>query len=90
MKVRRKKRKEKQLEKDLEQKMGLFDKLPSACYACKETFDKTDKSMVQSWNVVVKEKEGVVRLYCPECWAMAKKFIEEVKNEQNNTRDNVQ
>ena len=80
MKVKKKKHKLKQAERDLQQKVGMFDKLPDACDACKETFDKKDKSMVQSWNVVVREEQGVVRLYCPECWSMATKLIEEVSN----------
>jgi len=81
MKVQKKRRKQKLVEKELQQKMGMFDKLPDACDACKKEFDKKDKSMVQSWNVVIREAEGVVRLYCPECWAMATKLIEEVENE---------
>tara|TARA_Y100001938_G_scaffold147380_1_gene228429 strand:- start:866 stop:1135 length:270 start_codon:yes stop_codon:yes gene_type:complete len=89
MSRQRKRRKERREEKELQQKMNMFDKLPDACDACKETFDKRDKSMVQSWNVVVREKEGIVRLYCPDCWAMARKFIEEVKDGQGNTRSNV-
>ena len=78
MKVRKKKRKQKEAEEELQQKVGMFEKLPDACDACKKTFDKKDKSMVQSWNVVVREAEGAVRLYCPECWNAARKAIEEV------------
>jgi len=73
-------RKRKRAEKELQEKMGMFDKLPDACDACEKTFDKKNKSMVQSWNVVVREEEGIVRLYCPNCWDMARKLIEEVKN----------
>tara|TARA_R110002073_G_C9355985_1_gene571034 strand:- start:675 stop:920 length:246 start_codon:yes stop_codon:yes gene_type:complete len=80
MKVRKKKRKQKEAEEELQQKVGMFEKLPDACDACKKTFDKKDKSMVQSWNVVVREAEGAVRLYCPECWNAAIKAIEEVEN----------
>ena len=72
------KKKHKKFEKDLQEKLGLFDKLPDACDACEKTFDKKDKSMVQSWNVVVREKEGIVRLYCPECWDKTIKAIDEV------------
>jgi hypothetical protein len=32
-----------------------------------------------SWSVVVKEHEGVVRLYCPECWARAIEIMEDFK-----------
>ena len=80
MKVKKKKRKQKEAEKELQQKVGMFDKLSDACDACKKTFDKKDKSMVQSWNVVVREAVGIVRLYCPECWNAAIKAIEEVEN----------
>ena len=80
MKVRKKKRKQKEAEEELQQKVGMFEKLPDACDACKKTFDKKDKSMIQSWNVVVREAEGIVRLYCPECWNAAIKAIEEVEN----------
>jgi len=80
MKVKKKKRKQKETEEELQQKVGMFDKLPDACDACKKTFDKKDKSMIQSWNVVVREAEGIVRLYCPECWNAAIKAIEEVEN----------
>ena len=48
MKVKKKKRKQKETEKELQQKVGMFEKLPDACDACKKTFDKKDKSMVQS------------------------------------------
>ena len=82
MKVKRRASKEKQAEKEFQQKVGMFDKLSDACDACRKTFDKKDKSMVQSWNVVVREAHGVVRLYCPDCWDMARKTIDEVmKNE---------
>ena len=80
MKVRKKRRKQKEAEMDIQQKMTLFGKLPEACDACEKEFDKKDKSMVQSWNVVIREAEGVVRLYCPDCWNMARKLIEEVTN----------
>ena len=82
MKAKRKRRKQKEAEMDIQQKMTLFGKLPEACDACEKEFDKKDKSMVQSWNVVVREAHGVVRLYCPDCWDMARKTIDEVmKNE---------
>jgi len=71
-------RKRKKMEKELQEKIGMFDKLPSACDACKKTFDKKDKSMVQSWSVVVREAEGIVRLYCPQCWDKARKLVDEV------------
>ena len=50
---------------NIAEKISQFNKLPDACSACQETFDKKDKTMAQSWSVVVKQE--VVRLFCPEC-----------------------
>ena len=80
MKVEKKSHKRKRAEKEMKQKVGMFEKLPDACDACNKDFDKKNKEMVMSWNVVVREAQGVVRLYCPECWIMAIKAIEEVEN----------
>ena len=44
-------------------------------------YDKTDKDMVTTWSVVVREKEKIVRLYCPECWEFATNLIKEVEGE---------
>ncbi len=67
----------KQQKKDLNQKMGMFDRLPDECSACEKPFDKRNKEMVMSWNVVVRAEEKIVRLYCPECWGKAKEVVEE-------------
>jgi hypothetical protein len=56
-------------------KMSGFSKLPDKCSACTEPFDKKDKEMVQSWNVVVHQE--VVRLFCPQCIAKAKGVLED-------------
>jgi len=65
---------------ELEQKIGLFSKLPDECLTCQKPFDKTDKKMVMSWNVVVREQEEVVNLYCPDCWAKAIEIVEDFKS----------
>ena len=65
---------------EMEQKLGLFDKLPENCLTCHKEFDKKDKEMVMTWNVIVREKEGKVRLYCPTCWDKAIKFAKEIHN----------
>ena len=64
---------------DLDKKVGLFDKLPKQCTSCDKPFDKKDKEMVMSWSVVVREQEGVVRLYCPDCWSKAMEIMEDFK-----------
>ena len=83
MKSRKRNKKEKIAEKQLERQLGLFEKLPDACDACEEDFNKTDKEMVQSWSVVVREREEVVRLYCPSCWQAAKDLIEHLNSQDN-------
>ena len=66
---------------ELEQMLGLFDLLPEDCMVCMAPFDKKNKEQVMTWNVVVKEQEEIVRLYCPECWDKANKIIKEIKDD---------
>ena len=40
--------------------------------------------MVTSCNVVVRENEKVVRLYCPQCWTTAKRIIQDVRENDAN------
>jgi len=60
--------------------MGMFDLLPDQCSACLAPYDKKDKQMVTTWNVVVREEEKIVRLYCPECWSTAQRIIQDVRD----------
>ena len=76
-KLRRNKAKE--AEKELSQKVGMFDRMPDSCISCEASFDKKDREMVQSWFVVVKEKEKKVNLYCPPCWAEAQNILEDFR-----------
>jgi len=73
----------KQMKKDgteeVAEKVALFGKLEDECLVCAEPFDKTNKEMVMSWNVVVREKEGKVNLYCPTCWEKAQSVIEQAR-----------
>ena len=78
---RKQQKKDKKLEKEMSKKMMMFDKLEDHCAACEKPFDKKSKEHVSTWNVVVREKEDVVRLYCPECWEKANKLIEEIQND---------
>ena len=72
-------------ERELSRKIGLFDKIPDRCLTCNMNFDKRDKEMVMTWYVVVREREGKVNLYCPECWDKAEKIIEEYGNGTSDT-----
>ena len=82
-----KRQQEKEAKKDLQEKVGLFNKLGEECLVCQKDFDKKNKEMVMTWSVIVKEEQ--VRLYCPECWDRANKLIEEIKDGYANTKTNV-
>ena len=79
-KLRRKKanKSKKIAEKELATKVALFGKLPDKCLTCEKLFDKMNKEQVMTWNVVVRQQEEKVHLYCPECWDKAKQLIKEM------------
>jgi uncharacterized protein with PIN domain len=91
MKLKRKIKRQSQQEskKDIKKKVGLFRKIPDFCLTCNKKFDKTDKEMVTTWNVVVDRQKEKVRLYCPECWTKAQDLIKEITNGQENTESDV-
>ncbi len=66
--------------------MDMFDKLPNHCLICMAPYDKKDRAMVTTWNVVVRSNEQKVNLYCPTCWDTAMRVIKDFK-EQNNGKD---
>jgi hypothetical protein len=63
------------------EKIFQFDQLPEECLTCLKPYDKTDKQMATTWNVVVQDKD-TIRLYCPDCWQMAQRLISEYKKER--------
>lgn len=79
--------KEKEAKKELQEKVGLFNKLGEECLVCQKDFDKKNREMVMSWSVVV--KEDAVRLYCPDCWDRATNLVKEIKDGQTDTKNNV-
>ncbi len=81
--------KAKKAKKEIKRKMTMFGMLGDECNMCQKPFDKKSKEHATTWNVVVREKEEVVRIYCPDCWGSAMKIIEEVQNDfgiQDETR----
>ena len=66
---------------ELAEKVTLFGKIGDACLVCDKPFDKKDREMVMSWNVIVREKEEVVNLYCPDCWNDAVEMLKEIKRD---------
>lgn len=73
--------KKKQFQKDIKKTLGLFDKIPNHCLTCFKPYDKMDKEQVKTWNVVVREKEDKVNLYCPDCWSKATNLVKEIEKE---------
>ncbi len=73
------KKMKKDANKEMALKVALFGKLPSNCLTCDKPFDKMNKEQVMSWNVVVRQDEEKVNLYCPECWEGAKKIVQDFK-----------
>ena len=71
----------KDIEKQMKRQLMMFDKLEDECAACKKPYDKKSKEHAMTWNVVVREKEDIVRLYCPECWDKANELIKEIQND---------
>jgi hypothetical protein len=73
-----KRRRKKEAQKDLEEKIGLFNKMPNECTMCDRPFDKKNKEQVNSWRVAVREREEKVNLYCPKCWDYANDILKKV------------
>jgi len=83
-----KRKKEKKIKKDIQEKMFMFNKIGDSCETCEKPFDKKDKKQVSTWNVVVKEEQDIVRLYCPECWDKAVNIIKDFKKRVEDRNDN--
>jgi len=81
---RKNKKKIDKAEKKMAKQLMMFDMLGDQCAACDEPFDKKSKEHAMTWKVVVREKEKVVRLYCPSCWDKANNLIEEIQNDLRN------
>lgn len=71
--------------KNLSEKISQFSTLPDECLACTKAFDKEDKEMIRTWNVVIREETNM-RLYCPECWGTATQVVKQFVEEQENDR----
>ena len=87
LKKKLKRAKDKEVKKDLQEKIGLFNKLGEECLVCEKEFDKKNREMVSSWSVIVKEE--TVRLYCPECWTRANNLIKEIQDGSTNPKNDV-
>ena len=71
------KQKSEEAQKKLQKRINLFEKLPEQCSACNQTFPKTKESHM-TWKVVVRAKNEMVRLFCPDCQNKAKELASEI------------
>jgi hypothetical protein len=78
----------KNAKKKMKEEMALFDKLGDECLVCQKPYDKTNKEHVTNWFVTVRKQEGVVNLYCPDCWENANKIIEDFMEREAEKNDN--
>ena len=79
-----KRKQKKKVEKELKERLATFGKMGGTCSACEKPFDSTSREHIDTWNVVVREKKSVVRLYCPDCWGLAKKIVEQLEITNDN------
>jgi hypothetical protein len=72
-------KKTKSAQKDIKKQLNKFDSIGDECSACKAPFDRKSKEQALMWKVVVREKENIVRLYCPDCWGKAMTAIKQIE-----------
>ena len=84
-KLRRKKAKlaHKKAERELATKVALFGHLPNKCLTCETPFDKLNREQVMSWNVVVRQQQEKVHLYCPDCWDNAQQIVKDYMEDKD-------
>jgi len=80
--------KAKKAKKELKEQLNMFSKLGGECNACQKEYDKTSKEHVTTWRVIVREQEGLVRLYCPECWDKAQNIVQKIEEELKSEQEN--
>ena len=59
----------------LKKNMGSFHRRPDKCSACDKMFPLTREAHM-SWQVVVRNEQETVRLFCPDCLEKAKQVVE--------------
>ena len=81
------KKEKKKDESIMAEKVALFGKLDTKCLTCEKPFNKMDKEQVITWNVVVRQREEKVNLYCPECWTQAQEIINDLTQRLQNKKE---
>jgi len=64
-------------------KISQFHMLPEQCTTCLEPFDKKNREMLATWNVVA--RQDVIRLFCPECVKKAEDIVKEYGGKDGGT-----
>ena len=64
-----------QQQEQLGRRMNMFDRLPDKCSACGLEFPKTREAHM-TWQVVVREQQKQVSLFCPSCQEKVKDIVE--------------
>ncbi|MBT7913901.1 hypothetical protein HN588_08350 [Candidatus Bathyarchaeota archaeon] len=72
---KQKKRKEdsRQEQERVAGQLSMFERLPKSCSSCDCPFPKT-RDAHMAWQVTVRTKEQLVRLFCPSCQELAKQI----------------
>lgn len=81
------KREKKKAERALAEKVALFGHLDNKCLTCEKLFNKMDREQVMTWNVVVRQEEEKVNLYCPDCWNKAREIIDGLKERLKHRKE---
>jgi len=84
--VKRKKdnKAKKELDKEVESvnnSITMFQRRPNECSACDKPFPEKDREAHMTWQVVVRNEQETVRLFCPECQEKVKTRVTEIDNE---------
>ena len=79
----------KSAEKEMAAKVALFGKMDDKSLTCQKPFNKMDKEQVMTWNVVVRQEEEKVNLYCPNCWEKAMEIIQGLQERFDQKKENL-
>ena len=61
----------------MKKQMNMFDRLPNKCSACGDKFPKTREAHM-TWQVVVRNEDETVRLFCPACQEKTRHLLEKI------------
>ena len=73
-------------QKKIERQAAGMLNTPKECFVCGKPFERT-RETTGSWKVAVYEDQGAIRLYCPECWNMARDVVDAYKEYSREAGD---